>query len=153
MTTSKATTISSAKVSIPCQTETKVIEVNLGELQNKEIVKVDCIYPDLSTQASHAMRGIENTKNSMLNTIFRMLAFGGHQIIYDQIDAICNYLTTKKELIGDDEKIDIKEFNDIINNVFAMGEAAKDLLSLYVDRERLKTDVQYLEYAQKGVLI
>ena len=141
------------KVSIPGSCGTKVIEVDFEDLKTKESVKVDHIHPDLSAQATYAIQGIENIKNSMLNSILQLLTTEGHEVICDQINAIYNYLAKEHAMMIGEERLTASDFNDIVNNVFSLIEVTKTLLNLYVDKEHLKGNVKYLEYAQKGVLI
>ena len=141
------------KVSIPDSCGTKVIEVDFEYLKTKESVKVDCIHPDLSSQATYAIQGIENIKNSMLNSILQLFTIEGHEVICDQISAIYNYLAMERDSIEDRGEIDLDEFKNIMNNVYSLTEVAKSLLNLYIDKEHLRGNVKYLEYAQKGVLI
>ena len=141
------------KVSIPGSCGTKVIEVDFEDLKTKESVKVDHIHPDLSAQATYAIQGIENIKNSMLDSVLQLFTIEGADIICNQLDSIHNYLSKEHAMMIGEEQLTASDFNDIVNNVFSLIEVAKILLNLYVDKEHLKGSVKYLEYAQKGVLI
>ena len=142
-----------SEVLIPDSSETKSISINFEDLKNKESVSVGCTYPDLFTQATYAIRGIENVKNSILNSVIQLFDINGHDIITDQISAIYNYLLAEMGLMEDMDNIEPTELRSITNNVWSLTEVAKVLLSLYIDKEHLKRDIKQLEYAQKGVLI
>ena len=148
------TTQGIAKVSYPHYGNTKEIEVNFEELKRKEIVRTEgSAYPDLTTQACYAIRGVENYRNSILNTATQLFAIDGVDVICTQLDSIYSYLAMERAAMEDWEKITISDFGNVMDHVYASLEVAKKLLELYLSSERMAERVRDLEYAQAGVLL
>ncbi|MDL2320706.1 hypothetical protein LJC45_06210, partial [Alistipes sp. OttesenSCG-928-B03] len=101
----KSTTPASktTKVSYPYYGNITTTEVDYQELECKEIAKADHIYPNLVTQAAHAVEGIERWNNEIQKSATRLFDQLGSETLHAQLEGIYSYLATEVDSMEDGE--------------------------------------------------
>ena len=138
--------------------ETKAI--NPADYQGKkEVVKVDCIYPDLYTQAYYQAEGIQNAKDKIITEVEGILnMLGAGEIVEILTNGLKTKITEEIDLLDDygDEMIETEHvkntLSDLRDNAFYVSEIIKTILTIDQCVDRISTIKAKIKLTQKNVL-
>jgi hypothetical protein len=140
-------------VSTPYYGEGKEIEVNFDALNRPESVKSGHTYPDLITQATYAVNGMEKNKSNMLNKVCEMLSITGVDVSEALIDAMVDCVGSQSEYVDQSMPEHTEWFAGLHYRMRMLAEIAKAISSINRGREALKANMETIECAQSGVLL